>query len=678
MRLWNLARILSGISLVCLAQTPALSADQSSEGVPNSAPFFVSPFGNDGWSGRLKDPAPGGKDGPFATLARARDAARSAKEGMATFGQLILVRGGDYFLDRTLELSVDDSGLTLEAAPGERPVIYGGGLIGGWRAEANGFWSAAVPAALGTPWDFRMLVIDGRIARRSRLPRQGAFEHLSAFDGTWTVGRTHGWIKRPTAEQLTSLVCRPEDLGPWLDPRNAELTIYHMWNASVVGLSAIDLAKHTLRLSNPCDYPPGTFGVRKFVVWNERAGMTDPGQWYLDRALRRVFYWPVPGQDMRKVQAMAPRVEAVIRIQGSEDAPAHDVVLRGLGVSLADTAVAALPTDWTVGGFNGTTQPGAIQVRMANDCTLDRLELSRVVGQGIKASSVNRLIVRDCDLSDIGATGIVIEGNRCTMVGNHIQRTGIVYEEGMGIESSGGRAVLRHNEINNTSYDGIMATGDGLLIEMNLVHHVMEGLHDGAGIYVQGVGEGMVIRGNFVRDIADTGGYGAAAFYLDELCNHVLVEDNLSLNVVRALNCHIGNGNLIRNNFFISPGEMELKFPRCVDQHMEHNVIVGSTTISIHPINAIERASGNVLFSGTGKIVARVTPILGNVPTAYDMVDAPTPVSGVEWTLSDPRILECQSGRVELAPDSPALRLGVHPIDVSRAGPERSLGVLRN
>jgi len=200
----------------------------------------------------------------------------------------------------------------------------------------------------------------------------------------------------------------------------------------------------------------------------------------------------------------------------------------------------------------------------------------------------------------------------------------------MGIGASGDRTVIRHNEVNNISCDGIMATGDRLLIEKNLVHNAMEGLHDGAGIYVEGVGEGMVIRGNFVRDIADAGGYGAAAYYLDELCNPVLVEDNLSLNVVRPLNCHIGNGNLIRNNPFISQGDLELKSPRYLDQCLEPNVIVGRTTISIHPFNAISRASGNVLLSGTGRIVVRVTPVLGNVPTAYDLVDAPPPVSGAE------------------------------------------------
>ncbi len=663
-----------GVLFALTAMAPVRAADQSSEGVPNAAPFFVAPFGNDAWSGRLRDPAPGGEDGPFATLAHARDAARTAKAGNARLGQLILVREGDYFLDQTLDLSVDDSGLTLEAAPGEQPVIYGGRPIGDWRPDPNGLWSAALPPVRGNPWDFRMLVVDGRVANRSRLPREGTFAHLSTFDGTWTVGRTHGWAERPTDQQLTTLVCRPEDLGAWLDPGNAELTIYHMWNTSMVGLAAVDGPGHLLRLSNPCDYPPGAFGVSKFVVWNERAGMSDPGQWFLDRALRRAVYWPLAGQDMRKVRAVAPTIETVIRIRGSEDAPIHDVVLRGLRISMANAGLGVRPTDWTLGGFNGISQPGAVQVGWANDCTLDRLDVSQVVGQGIKASSVNRLLVRGCRLSDIGATGIVVGGDRCAILGNRVQRTGIVYAEGIGIAASGSRVTIRHNEVNDTSYDGVFANGDGLLVEKNLVYHAMQGLHDGAGIYVAGNGEGMVIRGNFVRDIVDSGGYGAAAYYLDELCTHVLVEDNLSLGVVRALNCHIGDGNLIRNNFFISPGDLELQFPRCVAQCLEHNVIWARTKISIHPFNAISRAAGNVLFSDARKVAVRVTPVLGNVPTAYDLVDAPPPASGDQWMLSDPRISEFRGGRVELAPDSPALRLGVHPIDVSDAGPDRDPG----
>ncbi len=48
-----------------LLAIPALAAEPAAD-------FFVSPRGNDQWSGRLADPKPDGGDGPLATLRRRR------------------------------------------------------------------------------------------------------------------------------------------------------------------------------------------------------------------------------------------------------------------------------------------------------------------------------------------------------------------------------------------------------------------------------------------------------------------------------------------------------------------------------------------------------------------------------------------------------------------------------
>lgn len=56
---------------------------------------------------------------PFATLAAARDAARARKPAR------IVVHGGRYFLNAPLDLVAADSGLVIEAAPRETPVLVG-------------------------------------------------------------------------------------------------------------------------------------------------------------------------------------------------------------------------------------------------------------------------------------------------------------------------------------------------------------------------------------------------------------------------------------------------------------------------------------------------------------------------------------------------------------------------
>ena len=82
----NLTARLIGVSLgvllaVFVSRTArAVAAEKSATG-QKSLTFFVSPRDNDAWSGRLA--APSAKDGPFATLARARDAVRALRRRQA-------------------------------------------------------------------------------------------------------------------------------------------------------------------------------------------------------------------------------------------------------------------------------------------------------------------------------------------------------------------------------------------------------------------------------------------------------------------------------------------------------------------------------------------------------------------------------------------------------------------
>src|SRR5215510_5293748 len=67
-------------------------------GNPGTADFFVSPRGKDTWSGKQADPA--GNDGPFATVARARDAVRKLlKTQKEPRPVRVMLRGATYFLD---------------------------------------------------------------------------------------------------------------------------------------------------------------------------------------------------------------------------------------------------------------------------------------------------------------------------------------------------------------------------------------------------------------------------------------------------------------------------------------------------------------------------------------------------------------------------------------------------
>lgn len=97
--------IIKFLIVLCMVAT----GDNVQQNQDAKATFYVAAQGNDAWSGRLAAPNAENTDGPFATLARARDALRQAK---ATLKQppAVMVRGGKYFLDRTLVLDPEDSG----------------------------------------------------------------------------------------------------------------------------------------------------------------------------------------------------------------------------------------------------------------------------------------------------------------------------------------------------------------------------------------------------------------------------------------------------------------------------------------------------------------------------------------------------------------------------------------
>lgn len=612
--------------------------------------FHVSPNGNDSWSGRLAQPDADRTDGPLATLAAACRASRTL--GTET-SRRVVVQAGEYFLDRPVVLTEKDSGLSIEATTGADVTLYGGRKVTGWHKDGPNFYAATLPGVKEGEWDFRALIVNGRYCPRARLPKKGRFEHRSVFDVRWMSTTGGGWQRKPTDEELTTLKYRPEDLGPWLDIRNAEVTVYHMWDDSMVGVAAIDTQTHTLKFSSPTGHPAGAFGVKTYVVWNVREGLTEPGQWYLDRTAGKVVYWPLPGEDMSKAKVIAPVVESIVRVQGSRDKPVRNVTLRGLRLAATTTPLAA-------GGFGAGRFDGALSVANAENCTFGDLEILHVGGQGIKATGTNLRIQR-CHVHHVGACGIRFSGARIEVADNHVHNVGLTYPSAIALQGGGRDSLVTHNHVHHAPYSAINYGGQNTRIEANRIHDAMLELHDGGGIYCFG-GKNLILRGNYIHDIIDTGGYGASAYYLDEQSEGCLVEGNLSVNVMRPSHNHMATGNTIRNNVFINEGDLRLTWPRSSDYRFEKNILWATGRIVFDNREGITTLAGNVLYSIAGQVECKKLDQYAQTG-AYEMQPEAANV------LADPKLTAYRDGKVEFAPDSPARAMGIEPIDVSGAGP---------
>ncbi len=555
--------------------------------------------------------------------------------------KVIRVADGKHFLEKSLVLDKRDCGLTIEAQQGSRPILYGGRRVTGWKLEGPKFWAADIPQVSASTWDFRMLVVNGRFCERARLPESGFFQNRNTWNVPWMSTTGGGWKRKPTPKELTTMVYDPKDLEPLLNVKNAELTVYHMWDESAVGVAAIDKGTHTLTFSNPSGHPPGAFGVHKYVVWNVRSGMTKPGQWYLDRMRGKIVYWPLQNEILNDSEIIAPTMEAIIQINGSKDAPVRSVVIRGLTFSVSNTPLKS-------GGFGAGTFDGAVHVTFAHDSELADLTIVNVGGQGIKETGSMGLRIQRCHIHHTGACGLKFGQGDKTVEDNHIHHVGITYPSaialwGGGKNGKGSR--IAHNDVHHVPYTAIASGGTGHKIESNLIHHAMQKLHDGAGIYITFCKD-IVLRGNFIRDIVDTGGYGASAYYLDEQAENCLVEGNIALNVARPSHNHMAKQNTIRNNVFLHSGNMTLTFLKSSGYVFEGNILQAAGTISIKNPDAINRMEKNVVFSEK---------------------EAMAGVKG-DSSLEDPHIRHDGFGKVTFGADSIAAQLGIKTVDVSGAG----------
>src|SRR5262249_37031131 len=132
------------------------------------------------------------------TLQRAVKAARdfrSRQPADKALGATVWVRNGTYFFSEPLVLTPEDSGLTLIAAPAEKPVLSGGRPITGWKrltVSGHDLWAAEIPDVKGGRWYFRELWVNGTRAIRARHPNQGylAVAELPDKAAQWTQGQS--------------------------------------------------------------------------------------------------------------------------------------------------------------------------------------------------------------------------------------------------------------------------------------------------------------------------------------------------------------------------------------------------------------------------------------------------------------------------------------------------------
>ena len=514
--------------------------------------FYVAPNGDDS--------AAGTEAAPFATLDKARDAARAARKAEPA---KIVLRGGTHWMQQPLTLEPEDSHMIFEAYKGESPILSGGRPITGWKETAPGRWETTIKEVADGNWYFEQLFVGDQRRFRPALPKNGYF----------TVYR--GYIKpdpkiKPDRFYYGDAPFRSD----WKNLDDITVQSFHLWTMHHLRLKEVDEANKKVFFTagtHNYDQAPLVKGTSYRIV-NVYEALNEPGEWYLDRKTGVLTYLAKPGEDMNKMVVIAPLLRRLVTITGDVEKEKFVENVQFRDLTFAHTAwynppegegfgQAAVHLDATITAKVGKklvvsdcvirhTGNYAVEFGEAcEDCVVERSELIDLGGGGVK----------------IGTTGWGGENDekhwakRCIVRQCHIAHGARIFAESIGVWiANSPYNVVEENDIFDFYYSTVsvgwnwgpsFSPSHHNLITKNHLYQIGQGVtNDMAGIYTLGHSPGTVLSYNWIHDVHRVD-YGAWGLYYDESTQDIISEHNLVYDTEDAtFHQHFGTDNILRKN----------------------------------------------------------------------------------------------------------------------------------
>lgn len=439
--------------------------------------FYVSPHGNDSWSGTSPEPNGGKTDGPFATLTRARDAVRELKPRDQKRDITVLLRGGLYPLTDTVLFDLRDSrqkGKTIFAAcANEQPVFCSGVTIRNWSKLED------PPAALPEVSRGKVWVAD--------LPetREGRWRFYSLYEGDRRLSRSRSAGFNPTRRAQhdpgTTLHFPKGLLRNWDNLEDVELLhIPYQSMMNILPIESVD-EHHSIALLG-VRTTTGNIGRTSrtpFNSWVENAleFLDEPGEWVLNTRQGKLYLWP---PDDEPGDILAPRLIEYIRVEGDVDfdgpvdEPVRNLVFKGLTFTRGkrfnrtkEDVYTGLQHDWAFYDKAG----GLFRLRGAEDCVIEECRFYNSGGDAIRLDlHCQRNRIEGNTIHNVGGTGILLCGygpgtkdvsKHNEVLNNWIHHVGELYWGSTAITLyQSGENRVAHNLIHNVPSKGLILTGN--------------------------------------------------------------------------------------------------------------------------------------------------------------------------------------------------------------------------
>ena len=694
------------------------------------ADFFISPEGSDSWTGKLAEANADKTDGPFASLAKARDAVselkKSKKENIS-----VLIRGGLYKVKETVVFNLQDSAgpkqiISYAAYPGEKPVFSSGKLISGFKKLAH---SDELPAA--AQGNVQVADVSGKF--------------LCLYDDKGILPRavSKGFI--PLKGSGRNKLLYPQAyLKNCSNVKDIEIRVrpHHAWILNMLPVTEIDEKKNLAFTSVDSTYAMNELhfelkGQNSCWIENSLQHLDEPGEWVLNSKEGKLYLWPRNGNEPENIIAPSLieyiRVEGDIDLNGPVDRAVQNLHFRGLTFKHGERYTlakgdAGLQHDWDM--FDKSN--ALVRFRGTENCVIEKCHFLYSGSGAIRMDlHTQKNKISDNKIEHMGGGGILLAGygpgtkdvsKNNLVYNNHIHHVGEIYWHSPGIFIwQSGENRIANNLVHNTNYTAIIISGfmtdffargggrelvptmrkhelKGLprkpeteqvkaflhsrnnIIELNEIHHAMEKMADGNAIYIRGAGVNNIIRRNYIHHLmAKT--MMQCAIRTDGGQMDTLIAENLiwkctSQGIMLKLNTRCEN-NIIAD--IIAP-------PRGYYISLREGPMTGATIQkNILYSSGKEVDFINVLFSNSqktedrrGRGIARLKDVNADNNIYFCKLNPDISLKALKdhkkdgvdakSISSDPLFMDPENGDFRFKPESPALKMGIKPLDISACG----------
>ncbi|MBB4574857.1 right-handed parallel beta-helix repeat-containing protein [Rhizobium lentis] len=633
--------------------------------------FYVSPDGKDSWGGLLPTANQQRNDGPFASIERARDAARE-KGGP----NLIALGKGDYYLTQPIVFDARDTGLILTARCNEAPVLHGGPRVDNWARQSDGRWTT--PLTLPPEESVGDLFVNRIRQTRARFPNAPA-------DGD----PRKGWLFAAKCEPAidiwegnTRFCFRAGDLP---DVGNASGLVVDIvggyqpggqWGNDTLPVVSIDGGGRTVHTKGT-SYFFTAEGSRYFLT-GAKSLLDAPGEWWHDAAAGQLHYTPID-QSFPDSVVVAGVLPTFLKLDG-----ANGVVVSGL--EFRDGA-----PQGSGKFFTDTRGFGAIRIEHADGVKILGNNIENV-GVGIHVTESKDALIAGNVIADVAGNGIYVGTNYGTfgksdgarILSNYIHDIGKIYIETAGVWFQAADNVrIADNLVENTAQFGIAGgslwgSNDAVynaVIEHNVVRNANQQTADGGAIKMMGEQAdplNSTIRSNVVTgtgylmnrpdgtfwppEYENTSEWPTPiswAIYTDGKASGIRIEENSLSDNISAIGINGGWSNLVTGNVITGGSGAAFRVddgtgrgwhpPWAKPNRIENNVVsIDSSNGLAAYVHAPDHGPGYVQFAGNRYI--------GNLSNQSFRVDPRIMRSGEYGSLADLQKAGADSGSV-VAPE---------------------------